>query len=348
MKASRYIKFTLLIILVGFIVMGIAYYDVYHRVYSANVTTGKEKEVYFFVKTGWTYDSVLTSLKKQKLLKNVDNFEWTAKKKKFSESVKPGRYRIKNRMSNNELVNMLRVGRQSIVKLTFNSMRTTRQFSGRIAHELEFDSITLYKLLYDTSTFRKYEVNKYTVPCLFIPNTYELYWNTTAEQFISKMYDEYDRFWNQKRLAKAAKLNMTREEVITLASIIDEETKKNDEKERVAGVYINRIKTHMRLQADPTVIFAWGDFSIHRVLTRHQAIDSPYNTYKYDGLPPGPICFPAISSIDAVLNYEKHNYIYFCAKPDFSGYHNFARTLEQHNKNARAYQRELNKRRIYQ
>jgi UPF0755 protein len=327
--------------------MGIAYYDVYRRVYGPNVSTGKEKQIYFFVKTGWTYDSVLNSLTKQKILKNSSTFEWTAKRKKFSESIKPGRYLIKNRMSNNELVNMLRVGRQSIVKLTFNNIRTTGQFAGKIGRELEFDSITLLNLIYDTSTFHKYHVNKYTVACIFIPNTYEFYWNTTAEQFIDRMYEEYENFWTKKRLAKAAAMHMTREEVITLASIVDEETKKNDEKKRVAGVYINRLNKPMRLQADPTIIFALGDFSIHRVLSRHYSIDSPYNTYRNDGLPPGPICFPAISSIDAVLNYEKHDYIYFCARPDFSGYHNFARTLEQHLKNARAYQKELNKRKIY-
>ncbi len=327
--------------------MGVAYYDVYRRVYSANVTTGMEKKVYFFVKTGWTYDSVLTSLKNQKLLKNVSSFEWTAKRKKFPESIKPGRYLIKNRMSNNELVNMLRVGRQSIVKLTFNNIRTTEQFAGKIASEFEFDSVTILNQIFDTSTYRKYDMNKNTVPSLFIPNTYEFYWNTSAEKFISKMHDEYEKFWDEKRLSKAAKLKMTREEVISLASIVDEETKKNDEKKRIAGVYINRLNKNMRLQADPTVIFAMGDYSIHRVLKRHQNYDSPYNTYKNDGLPPGPICYPSISSIDAVLNYEKHEYIYFCAKPDFSGYHNFASTLEQHTKFARAYQRELNKRRIY-
>jgi UPF0755 protein len=346
-SASRILKFSLLTILVALIVMGAAYYDLYRRVYGANVFTGKEKEIYFFVKTGWNYDSVLTSLKDKKLLKNVNNFEWTAKKKKLSTSIKSGRYLLKNRMSNNELVNMLRVGRQSIVKLTFNNIRRVDQFAGRISHELEFDSLSFLNLIYDTSTYRKYSCNKYTVPCIFIPNTYEFYWNTTAEQFIKKMYDEYVKFWNTERLDKATKLGMTREQVITLASIVDEETKQDDEKNRVAGVYINRMKHGMRLQADPTVIFAWNNYSIHRVLTRHKEINSPYNTYRKDGLPPGPICFPAITSIDAVLDYEKHNYLYFCAKPDFSGYHNFSTTLEQHNRYARAYQIELNKRNIY-
>ena len=171
----------------------------------------------------------------------------------------------------------------------------------------------------------------------FIPNTYEVYWNMSVEGLLDRMHREYQSFWNKRRMHKADKLDMTPEEVITLASIVNEETKKNDEKARVAGVYINRLREPMRLQADPTVIYALGDFSIKRVLRKHYQISSPFNTYRVDGLPPGPICFPDIASIDAVLNYEKHSYLYFCASPDFSGYHVFARNLSEHNRNAAAY-----------
>jgi UPF0755 protein len=178
---------------------------------------------------------------------------------------------------------------------------------------------------------------------MFIPNTYEFYWNTSAEKFVEKMAEEYKNFWNEDRKAKAEKMGLTQSEVSTLASIVEQETQKNDEKARIAGVYINRINIGMPLQADPTVVFAVGDFTIKRVLNSHLRIDSPYNTYLYAGLPPGPICIPSVSSIDGVLNYEKHNYLYFCAKEDFSGYSNFASTLSQHNVNAQKYHRALRK-----
>ena len=182
---------------------------------------------------------------------------------------------------------------------------------------------------------------------MFIPNTYEIWWNISPKAFIERMYKEYNDFWNPRRQRKADGMKMTREEVITLASIVNEETRKDDEKPRIAGVYMNRLENRIRLHADPTVIYGLGNFSIKRVLRKHYMIDTPFNTYKIDGLPPGPICFPDISSIDAVLNYEKHNYFYFCARSDFSGYHAFARTLAEHNRNAALYQHELNKRRIY-
>jgi UPF0755 protein len=182
---------------------------------------------------------------------------------------------------------------------------------------------------------------------LFIPNTYEFYWNTSADKFIERMYVEYKHFWSKSRLNKAQKIKLTPEQVIILASIVEEETIKDDEKPTVAGVYLNRLHKNIRLQADPTVRFAVGDFEIKRILNKHLKIDSPYNTYKYAGLPPGPICIPTISSIDAVLNYKKHDYLYFCAKDDFSGYHAFAKTLKQHNINATKYRKALNKNRIY-
>ncbi|HPG72744.1 MAG TPA: endolytic transglycosylase MltG, partial [Bacteroidales bacterium] len=184
--------------------------------------------------------------------------------------------------------------------------------------------------------------------CMFLPNTYEFYWNTSARQFTDRMKQEYDVFWTEERIAKAkeSEYPMTQVQVSILAAIVEQETRMNDEKPRVAGVYINRLKKGMLLQADPTVIFAANDFSIQRVLFSHLEIDSPYNTYKYQGLPPGPICIPSVTSIDAVLNYEKHEYLYFCAKDDFSGYHSFAKTLQQHNANARKFHRALNQRQI--
>lgn len=348
MSAGKILKRILLALLILFVITAIKSYDIYKKAFSPNITlSNNEKEAYFFVYTGSTYDSVLKNLKEQNLLKNVRSFEWTAKRKKYEDNIKPGRYLIKNRMSNNELVNRLRSGKQEPVNLTFNNIRTLEQFSGKISQQLEVDSLTLLNHLRDSAIQQKYGLNPYTMSCMFIPNTYEFYWNTSAEKFLDRMHSEYQKFWNRTREAQAKQIGKTPEEVITLASIVNEETRKNNEKRRIAGVYMNRLETGMRLQADPTVIFGLGALSVRRVLRKHYEIDTPYNTYMHEGLPPGPICIPDISSIDAVLNYERHDFIYFCAKSDFSGYHSFAKTLAEHNKNAKAYQYQLNKKRIY-
>ena len=278
---------------------------------------------------------------------NRKNFEWVADKKKLYELIKPGHYKITNGMRNLDLVNMLRSGSQVPVKVTFNNVRDIYQLAGRVGEQIEADSVDIANLMQDSIFLQKLGLTPATAGIIFLPNTYEFWWNTDAEAFVSRMFQEYVKFWNSDRLAKANALGFTKEKVITLASIVEKESTKNDEKPKIAGVYINRIKKGWRLQADPTLIYAWNDYTIKRVLNKHKQIDSPYNTYKYEGLPPGPICVPSIASIDAVLNYQKHNYIFFCAKEDFSGYHNFASTLRQHNNNARRFQRALNKRRIY-
>jgi UPF0755 protein len=269
------------------------------------------------------------------------------RERNYPKNIKPGRYLIKNRMSNNELVNMLRSGNQDVVRLTFNNVNTLQDLSEKVAGQLEFSASELLDLLEDSEVVESYGFNTFTIPAMFIPNTYEFYWNTNPEVFLKRMKREYDVFWNKKRQAKAERIGLTPKEVITLASIVNKEVRFDDEKRRVAGLYMNRIQKGIRLQADPTLIFAHNDYSIRRVTNDLKKIDSPYNTYKNDGLPPGPICIPDIASIDAVLNFEKHNYIYMCAKADLSGYHSFAKTLKEHNKNARAYQKELNRRRIY-
>lgn len=347
MSASRVIKFISLIFIVLLIVGGTKAIQIYKMAYAPSVSTNNGEEFFLYIPTGSSYESVKALLSEAEIIKSIKGFEWTAKRKNYPNHINPGRYLVKHRMSNNELVNLLRSGRQEPVNLTFNNIRTIEHLSARIAEQLELDSLSLITHLRDDETLTKYGFNEYTIPCMFIPNTYEVYWNISVENFVSRMNLEYKNFWNKKRLSKSEKIGLSPEEVISMASIVNLETIKNDEKATVAGVYVNRIDIGMRLQADPTIIFAHNDFTIRRVLNKHKSIDSPYNTYKYAGLPPGPICLPDISSIDAVLNYEKHKYLYFCAKPDFSGYHNFARTLNQHNKNAKAYQRELNKRRIY-
>ncbi|MEA3317340.1 MAG: endolytic transglycosylase MltG, partial [Bacteroidota bacterium] len=236
---------------------------------------------------------------------------------------------------------------QKPLKLVFNNIRNIENLAGRVAKKIEADSSAIVNLMHNNKFIEELGFNKYTYTCIFIPNTYEFWWNTSAKSFVLRMHKEYLKFWNTERKAKAKKLNLSKEEVITIASIVDEETYKNDEMPRIAGVYINRLRKRIPLQADPTIKFAVGDFSIKRVLTKHLKTESPYNTYKHYGLPPGPISIPSIAAIDAVLNYEHHKYLYFCAKDDFSGYHNFAKNLYEHNRNARAYRRALNKKRIW-
>jgi UPF0755 protein len=262
-------------------------------------------------------------------------------------NVRPGRYRIRSGMSNDRLAGMLRSGNQEPVRLVFNNIRTPAMLAGVVSEQIEADSLSILSLFSDTKLLEANQLTRETVMGIFIPNTYEIYWNTSARQFFDRMLREYRLFWNEKRLAQARRMGMEPMEVMTLASIVDEETLIPEEEARVAGVYINRLNRRMRLQADPTVKFAAGDMNMTRVLKKHLLIDSPYNTYRHGGLPPGPIVIPSISVIDAVLNYERHNYIYFCAKEDFSGYHNFAATLAQHNKNARSYQNALDRRKIF-
>ncbi len=347
MSASRTVKILILIVIGVFAIVAYKFLSIYTKAYASNVKIEEGKTAEFFIYSHYTYDSVYAGLKESGLLSNPKNFDWTARKKNLPNHIYAGRYLIKKGMSNNELVNKFRSGSQDPVHLTFNNIRNLKELAQRVSEQLEPSANAFYSKLSDQALQKEYGFNSFTMASMFIPNTYEFYWNTSPEKFIKRMNDEYNRFWTNRRKADAEKLGLTQTEVITLASIVEEETLKEDERPKIAGVYLNRLDIGMRLQADPTVIFAAGDFEIRRVLNKHKIIDSPYNTYKYGGLPPGPICMPEISSIDAVLNFKKHKYLYFCAKADFSGYHSFAKTLNEHMKNARAYQKELNKRRIY-
>jgi len=338
-----FFTFLLVILLAG---GAIAYY-IYGIVLKPNVWTPNAEPVYVYIPTDSGFDDVKLLLYSKGLIIHRKNFEWWAGKKKYPELVKPGRYQIKNGMSNNELINMLRAGKQVPVQLIFNNVRDIYQLAQRVSRQIEADSASIVNLLTDSTYMALLGFTKETASVMFIPNTYEIYWNTSAEEFIKRMHDEYIKFWSGSRTEKAGKMNMTIPEVVTLASIVEKETNKNDEKPVIAGVYINRLKAGWRLQADPTVIYALNDYSIKRVLNKHKEIKSPYNTYKVSGLPPGPICIPSISSIDAVLNYTHHNYLYFCAKDDLSGYHAFAKTNKQHQRNAKKYQEALNKMGIY-
>lgn len=331
-----------IIIVVGLsgAIMGI---NLYSKLFKNNVS--EEASEYLYIPTGSNIDDVERIIKENKILLNTETFKWVATKLKY-KNIKPGKYKINQGMSNVELVRKLRAGDQEIVKLSFQNFRLMSEFAGYVGKQLECDSIELLNKLDSIDLIREYGFNEENIFCMFIPNTYEFYWNTSALKFIDKMNEQYVKFWTDERIAKAKKIGLSKTEVSILASIVDQEALVNKEMKTIAGVYMNRINRGMKLEADPTVIFAIGDFNIKRVLNRMLNYNSPYNTYKYNGLPPGPICMPSIAAIDAVLSYEKHNYIYFCAKEDFSGYHNYASNLAEHQNNAKKFQLALSKRGI--
>jgi UPF0755 protein len=300
-----------------------------------------------FIPSGASYEQVLDTLQSRLTIKNHKVFEWFAVKKSYPALIKPGRYVIDREYSYNGLINLLRSGRQKPVRITFQNIRTLNQLAGKIGNQIEADSSQIINFFNDESNYGTDGFRKENIIALFIPNTYELYWNTDAHDLYKRMLKEYRSFWNNQRLEKAKDKGLSQSEVAILASIIDDEVTKTVEKPRIAGVYLNRLKRGIPLQACPTIKFALNDFTITRVLLKHLQIDSPYNTYKHRGFPPGPIGCPSIEGIDAVLNAEQHDYLYFAAKPDFSGYHNFSRTLAEHNHYAALYQKELNRRKIF-
>ncbi|MCX7861778.1 MAG: endolytic transglycosylase MltG [Bacteroidales bacterium] len=346
-KAKKHKKslFSKVIILLSiFIIAILAYtaYSYYNKIFRPNTNININDE-YIYIPTGSTFEDVIEILKKEQLLKDISSFEWLAEIKNYKTNIKPGRYRIKKGMNNNEIINLLRSGKQEPVKLIIRGYRNYQYLAGNVARKIEADSASIANLFNDDMTAQKYGFNAQTFITIVIPNTYEFYWNTSAEQFIERMAKEYKKFWTEERISKANNIGLSQSQVSILASIVQCETNKIEEMPDIAGVYINRLKKGMLLQADPTVIFAIGDFTIQRVTKKHLEYDSPYNTYIYPGLPPGPICIPYSHSIDAVLSFRKHNYLYFCAKDDFSGYHVFAQTHNEHLINARKYQQALNK-----
>lgn len=310
-----------------------------------NVKAGEPVRIY--LPTGSDFRALDDTLKSADILRNRKSFLITSRLKSFGKSVKPGSYVIEPGMSNNSLVNMLRSGRQAPVNVTFNNIRTLSELAGKVGRQIEADSASLAAFFSDETSYSEDGFDSRTVISVFIPDTYQLYWSVDARGFYRRMLKEYRDYWNEERTAMAETQGLSPAEVSVLASIVDEEASKDDEKPRIAGVYINRLRAGMPLQADPTVKFAVNDFSLRRVLNRHLEVDSPYNTYKFAGLPPGPIRCPSRSGLDAVLKAEKHEYLYFVAKPDGSGYHHFSRTLAEHNRYAASYRRELNRRRIY-
>jgi UPF0755 protein len=316
----------------------------YNTYFAANVTA---KEKYLYVKTGYVFEDLVTDLRYKEILNDIGTFWQAAEKMELQGALKPGKYRLKEGMNNRTLINMLKAGNQEAVKLKFQNVRKIENFAALLAKNLEADSLAFIRLLDSTAFIAQYGFNRETVYTMFIPNTYEMWWNTSPEDFFKKMNAEYLKFWNAERKRKAAALGLDPIKVTILASIVDAEALYDKEMPTIAGLYLNRVKKGMLLQADPTVIFANGDFTVKRVTGPLLRVDSKYNTYKYVGLPPGPINMPSINAIDAVLNKEDNNYIYMCAKEDFSGYHNFAATEQEHNINAKKYREALNKRNIF-
>ena len=305
-----------------------------------------EKNIYIYEST--SFKNLQDTLDQKGYINDLVSFSFLSKIMKYNNNIKPGSYVIESNMSNYDLIQKLRSGNQSPLKITFNNIRNLDELSKKITKKLKIDSDGFIDYLYSREWQNKISQFKLeNVILMFLPDTYEVYWNISSKSLFQKMKYEYDYFWNDTRKAKAKKINLSEIQVGILASIVQAETNHIDEASDIAGVYINRLNKEMYLQADPTLVFAHNDFSIKRVLNVHKKINSPYNTYKNKGLPPGPINMPEKKFIDAVLNYNNHNYYFFCAKDDFSGYHVFAKDMSEHNRNARKLHRALNKRKIY-
>lgn len=337
MAKKRFFRISLTILLIA----GVVGFYFYQKIFDNNVSRSGE----LFINSNDDFKELTKKI--APFVNDLDNFVWVANRKKFT-SIKAGRYIVKENMSNNDLVNMLRSSNQTAINLSFNNQDTLEKLASRISKQIEADSITLINSFLDELFLRENNFNPQNVLGIFIPNSYEVYWSVSAEKLRDKMFFEFKTFWNNERVAKAKKLNLTPNEVITLASIVQKETAQKSERPIVAGLYLNRLKNDWPLQADPTIIYCirqlkGQDYVVKRVLNFDLEIVSPYNTYKNTGLPPSLIAMPDVSAIEAVLNPEKHDYFYMCASIDNVGFHEFAKSLPQHNKNAQKYQNWLNK-----
>lgn len=335
MNLKKIITITSLILISILLIYG---FILIRQIFSDN-TKFSEKQLYVYIPTGTNYEKVKEII--TPYVKNINYFEMVANKRNYPENVKPGRFLFTMGMNSFELVKTLRMNVP--VNLTFNNQERLENLVGRVGFQIEADSLSLLSSFKDSTFLKENGFTEENILAMFIPNTYELYWNTSAEKFRNKMIKEYRSFWNKERIEKAAKQGLTPIEATILASIVHKESVKKDERPRIAGVYLNRLRSQMPLQADPTVIYAikkkTNDFNqvIKRVFYNDLTMVSPFNTYINLGLPPGPIAMPDITAIEAVLNPEKNNFIYFCASVDRFGYHEFASTLEEHNINAKKY-----------
>lgn len=335
-----YIKRILLIIaLLGLVAMGISSYYIYKTILVPN-TAFNQEEAQVFIGTNATKKEFLDTM--ESLVKDIHSLEIVADKKNYSNNIRPGRYIIDKDMSNLEIIDVLR-SKNLPISVKFNNQERLENLAGNISRQIEADSLDLIEIMRDTVFLNEQGLDLSNALAMYIPNTYEFYWNTSASQFRERMKKEYESFWNERRQNAADEIGLSREEIISLAAIVQKETVKIEERPKVAGVYLNRLKINMKLQADPTVIYAKkhaeNDFDqvIKRVLYKHLEIDSPYNTYENHGIPKGVIAMPDISSIDAVLFPEKHDYLYFVADTSNFGYHIFAKNHAEHIRNRQQY-----------
>ncbi|MFZ1498005.1 MAG: endolytic transglycosylase MltG [Saprospiraceae bacterium] len=343
MSFKKSTSYLLGLLLLGTVLFGA--YKINKVAFAANVPNSIPDE-FICIPSNATYDQIVQQLVAKGYIENEASFRTVAEWMHFEQpNMRAGRYKIEKEWGNYTLINKLKTGKQSPVKVVLHDARLVEDIASRVGKLIEPDSVALMTAFSDSALLAKFGLNKENFMSIFIPNTYEVFWNITPEKFMERMKKERDNFWEKDdRLNKAKAMGLTPEQVYTFASIVEKETLKNDEKPRIAGLYLNRYHIDMPLQADPTAVFATRDFDATRVLDYHLQYDSPYNTYKYKGLPPGPIYMASISSIDAVLEAEKHNYIFMCAKPDESGYHAFAETMQGHRVNANAYRDWLDKR----
>ena len=344
MPTSKSKKIIIALALILVVIAAIVLPKFYFKYFADNVKT--TEKVYLYIPTNAGYEQLKDSIAKVNFLKRPGYFYSLASDRELQTKFKPGKYAIKPGMNNRAIINMLIAGNQEPVDVSFRNIRLKGNFAKSMSQKLEFDSASLMQLLDSTQFVGEYGFTKDNIYTMFIPNSYEMFWNTSAIDFFLRMNKEYKAFWTSERLKKAEDLKLTPQQVTILASIVDAEALADKEMPTIAGLYLNRLRRGIKLEADPTVIFANNDFTIRRVLNRHLTKESPYNTYRVRGLPPGPIMMPSINAIDATLNPEQHNYIYMCAKEDFSGYHNFATTLAEHMVNARKFQAALNQRNI--
>lgn len=333
-----------LAIVLGIVLAGSAYFF-YSRAFRSNLVLS-HGEKYVYIRTGATFEDVMQELGREGMLHNTESFRWLAEQMHYDEQIKPGRYSVRPGMNNRELIELLRSGEQEPVELVFKNIKNRFELAGKVSKFIEADSSEILKTISSSEFREQYGLNPENALSLIFPDTYLFYWNTPAKEFVDSMGINYRSFWNSERKDIASKMGLSTAEVSVLASIIQQESNRKDEWPVIAGVYLNRLKKNMKLQADPTVKFAVGDDGIRRIKGNHLKVNSPYNTYQNFGLPPGPIALAKKESIDAVLNYQTHSYLYFCARPDRSGYHDFASTYTEHTRNASRYRKSLDARGI--
>lgn len=343
MKKNKFV--VAFIIVFSVLVTGFVFYF-YQVFFTENILVEKGDQA-ILITEEMTFKDLQDVVYDQGIVNDMLSFSFVAKILDYQENMKPGLYLLQKDMTNLQAIRMLRAGMQTPTKVTFNNVRLKSELASKITARVQADSTEFLALLNNDSLINSYGFTDENIMTMFIPNTYEMYYTTSEEGIFDRMHTEYEKFWTEERKQKAQKLGLSPQKVSILASIVQAESIKADERPKIAGVYLNRLERGIALQADPALVYAMGDFTIKRVLNVHKEVESPYNLYKYRGLPPGPINLPEINSIDAVLNAEDHKYIYFCAKSDFSGYHAFATNLAEHNRNAREYQSALNKARIY-